>query len=137
VTDDTASLAGLVWGVFKPKDVGVLEKLASKLKLTESEDEGHKVAEGSPYAGIYPSSAASTSMDSSATPSGKVTIANASFNSSSHSADLHSVLVLPDFKVVHEVEETAEGAEALADLYLRSNVGRAGVAKPRSAMRSW
>lgn len=115
---------------------GFLGKLAKKLK-------GGAENEGAVFKGVYPSSAAAaapssgTSTPSAAAAPTRLSILSSSLLSSSDSHDIQSVIVLPDFKVVHKVGETKEAASELVESYLRPAVGRAGVSLPQSVLRSW
>ncbi|ORY80243.1 Sucrase/ferredoxin-like-domain-containing protein, partial [Leucosporidium creatinivorum] len=115
---------------------GFLGKLAKKLKGGDSD--------GAVFKGVYPSSAAlatpssGTSTPSAAAPAPtRLSILNASLLSSSDSHSHQSVIILPDFKVVHQVGESKEAASELVEGYLRPAVGRAGVSLPKSVLRSW
>lgn len=116
---------------------GLLGKLSKKLLggAPPPTDDG-------PIKGLFPSSVTRSADDIAAaaaagTP-GKLSILNSSFLSSSGDHDLQSVLVFPDFKVVHDVPQTAEGAAALQAGYLGAGVGRAGAGGPgEGGLRSW
>lgn len=132
VTDDVESLAGLI----------KLEYVNSTVKVAELPIGGIK--------GLYPTSVTSPttglslselSLDSTptATPP-KLSILNASFNSTSSHSHHQSVIVLPDFKIVMEVPETKQGAKELVSNYLDGNVRRAGNIDEKregSLLKSW
>lgn len=109
VSEDTTQLAGLIKlaseeaaGTASGGRLGaaLFGKLAKKLKSPE----------GNPreLPGIYPSS-----LELPPTADSKLSILNSSFISSSSTAGLETVIVLPDFKVVENVEESHEGAKEL------------------------
>lgn len=110
---------------------GFLGKLAKKIK---GGDEGD---DGSLFKGVYPSSASSSSAEV-ALPT-RLSILNASLLSSSDDHHMQSVIVLPDFKIVHSLGESKEAAAELVERYLRPAVGRAGAptSLPESPLRSW
>lgn len=120
---------------------GLFGKLAKKIKGAEGDHDG------SLFKGVYPSSAVAPSGPSSTpgtpsatsptpAPSTRLSILSSSLLSSSDSDNVQSVIVLPDFKIVHQVAETKD-AGALVDTYLRPGVGRAGAAQPSPSLRSW
>lgn len=131
MTDDAESLAGRVKEAYGVKKPALLEELTSKLELSAD-----KPTEGEICKGVYPSSARRSPDDLAATEP-RLSILNSSFNSSSHAENVASVMVLPDFKIVHEVAETKEGAEELVESFLRGNLGRAAAASRTSTIRSW
>lgn len=67
-------------------------------------------------------------------------ILSSSFISHSHSHNHESVIVLPDYKVVHDVEPTTPAVEELVERYLRPEAGRVGLEAPEKGtgtLRSW
>lgn len=64
-------------------------------------------------------------------------ILSSSFISNSHTHHHESVIVLPDYKVVHDVEPTRTAVDELVERYLRPEAGRVGLDAPQSALRSW
>lgn len=102
--------------------------------------------------GIYPSltsfqskstevSLDKLNLDSHSTspPPLRLAITSSSFNSTSHSENHHSVIVLPDYKIIFEVRESKESAEDLVKNYLDEKIPRSGVsnATTRTTLRSW
>ena len=77
-------------------------------------------------AGVY------TSAESS-----KITVLNGSHRSLSDEPKRDTVLVLPDFKVVTEVDRSEHGAEALFRAAVDPAVPRAGAAADGGAVRSY
>lgn len=67
----------------------------------------------------------------------KVTILNGSHYTICDDPNRDTVLVLPDYKVVSEVERSAEGAEQLWKDAVDPAVGRAGAPVEGSKVRSW
>ncbi|CEQ38643.1 SPOSA6832_00083, partial [Sporobolomyces salmonicolor] len=129
VTDNDASLAGLVRKAYDDAASGssgssgsFFGKLASK--LAGKGEEPPKVP------GVHGSLAQGTSTSS------RLSILNSSFISHSHEGHKESVMVFPDFKVVHEVEEKREIAEELVKQYLSTEAGRTGAAEG-GKLRSW
>lgn len=116
---------------------GLFGKLTTKTKGAEDD--------GALFKGVYPSSAvAPTPSSTPGTPSSpppaaptRLSILSASLLSSSDSDDVQSVIVLPDFKIVHQVAETKEAAAELVEGYLRPSAGRIGAPSPKSILRSW
>ncbi|GJN91962.1 hypothetical protein Rhopal_004990-T1 [Rhodotorula paludigena] len=136
VTDDDESITGLVRKAYDNavKDEvkggkGVLGKLGNKLFGGSG---GDKDEAGPP--GVHPSSAAPP-IDTSV--SSKLSVLASSFVSSSHEGHRESVIVLPDYKVVHEVEASRVAAEELVQGYLQPDAGRAGAADATGSLRSW
>ncbi|GAA5878882.1 hypothetical protein JCM1840_000829 [Sporobolomyces johnsonii] len=126
VTDNDASLAGLVRRAYDEAASGLSTSFFGKLasKLTGKGDEPPKVP------GVHGSLAQGTSTSS------RLSILNSSFVSHSHEGHKESVMIFPDFKVVHEVEEKREVAEELVKQYLSAEAGRTGAAD-RGKLRSW
>ncbi|GAA5909325.1 hypothetical protein JCM6882_000952 [Rhodosporidiobolus microsporus] len=107
---------------------GMLGKLSSKLF------KGKGAAAGGPP-GVHPSSAA---PPPDVELSSRLSILASSFLSSSHTSDKQSLIVLPDFKIVHDISPTRADAEDLAKRYLVPSAGRAGAAEAgESTLRSW
>lgn len=137
VTEDLAFLPGLVKSVYDEATGvgGFLGKLVKKIK---GGDDGGADAV---YKGIYPSSAApqpTTSDVPSSSPSpAQLSILSSSFHSSSSSHSDQSVMVFPDFKIVHGVADTRAAAEELVEGYLRPSVGRAGASSGKGSLKSW
>ena len=67
----------------------------------------------------------------------KVTILGGSHHSASSDPKRDTVLVLPDFKVVSEVERSSAGAQQLWKSAVDPGVGRAGLVVEGSPVRSW
>jgi hypothetical protein len=63
-------------------------------------------------------------------------ILNGSFISSSHHGHRESVISLPDFKVINEVEASPASIEELVKRYLDPSIGRAG-STLSGELRSW
>lgn len=141
VGDDKATLAGQLESVAGGGGKGggggggLLGKLGKKLLGS-----GAPAPEDGPIKGLFASSVARTDAEVAAAAEsgakGKLGILNSSFFSSSSEHDHQSVLVFPDFKVVHDVPETSEGAVELYERYLTAGVGRAG-AGGKGTLRSW
>ncbi|GAA5873051.1 hypothetical protein JCM3774_000323 [Rhodotorula dairenensis] len=140
VTDDETSIAGLVKAEYDRLQKasaggGLLSKLGSKVFGGGSGDDGKdattKAAETLP--GVHPSSAAAP-PDGSV--SSRLSILSGSFISSSHHGHRESVISLPDFKVINEVEATPRSVEELVKRYLDPSVGRAGSTQP-GELKSW
>ena len=143
VGDDKATLAGQLETVASSAAKGkagggggLLGKLGKKLLGGG----GDPAAEKGSIKGVFGSSAARTAEAIAAAAEagapGKLTVLNSSFLSSAAENDHQSVLVFPDFKVVHDVPGSAEGAAELEARYLAAGVGRAGAAGA-GTLRSW
>ncbi|BGO88472.1 hypothetical protein NBRC10512_003014 [Rhodotorula toruloides] len=135
VTDDTDSIPGLVKLAYdeataKPS-AGLLGKVGGKLfksgKGEEAEEKG-----GLP--GVHPSKAVA---GADVAVSSRLSILSSSFISNSHTHHHESVIVLPDYKVVHDVEPTRTAVDELVERYLRPEAGRVGLDASQSALRSW
>ncbi|GAA5935162.1 hypothetical protein JCM3775_007220 [Rhodotorula graminis] len=138
VTDDADSIPGLVRAVFDETSAagtpsekkGLLGKFGAMVlggdKKKEDEQEG--------IPGVHPSSAA---PPADGVVSSKLSILSSSFISSSHEGHRESVIVLPDYKVVHEVEASRAAVGELVKGYLRPEVGRAGAGELSGSLRSW
>ncbi|PRQ77216.1 hypothetical protein AAT19DRAFT_12634 [Rhodotorula toruloides] len=135
VTDDTDSIPGLVKLAYdevtaKPS-AGLLGKIGGKLfKGKEEEEKG-----GLP--GVHPSKAVA---GADVAVSSRLSILSSSFVSHSHAHHHESVIVLPDYKVVHDVEPTRPAVGELVERYLRPEAGRVGLEAPEKGMgtlRSW
>ncbi|GAA5891739.1 hypothetical protein JCM8208_002868, partial [Rhodotorula glutinis] len=138
VTDDADSIPGLVRAVFDETSAagtpsekkGLLGKLGAMVlgddKKKDEEQEG--------IPGVHPSSAAPRA---DGVVSSKLSILSSSFISSSHEGHRESVIVLPDYKVVHEVEASRAAVGELVKGYLRPEVGRAGAGEMCGSLRSW
>ncbi|KAL8279133.1 hypothetical protein RQP46_008389 [Phenoliferia psychrophenolica] len=139
VTEEEESLAGLVKIAYAgggDGGKGPAKLLGKLLKKIPGAGEKEKEKDEGPLKGVYPSSAVEpTPSEPLATPP-KLSILNASFLPSSHQDDVASVIVLPDFTIVQEVPETAEGAKQLVDGYLQPTIGRTGSLLPKNT-RSW
>ncbi|TNY23737.1 cytochrome P450 oxidoreductase [Rhodotorula diobovata] len=157
VTEDGESIPGLVRAAYDEtaaagtpsEKKGLLGKIGGKLFGGDKKGEQE---EGIP--GVHPSSAAplaegavssklcaSDPSASGATDTHTMrlgsSILSSSFISSSHEGHRESVIVLPDYKVVHEVEASRAAADELVKSYLRPEAGRAGVGELSGSLRSW
>ncbi|KWU42107.1 hypothetical protein RHOSPDRAFT_30239 [Rhodotorula sp. JG-1b] len=139
VTDDETSIPGLVKAEYdrlqKASDGrgGLLAKLGSKVFGDKGSggDAKSDVTEDLP--GVHPSSAAAPRNGSV---SSRLSILSGSFISSSHHGHRESVISLPDFKVINEVEASSASVEELVKRYLDPSIGRAGSALS-GELRSW
>ncbi len=143
VGDDKATLAGQLESVAGGGGKGgkgggaggLLGKLGKKLL-----GGGGPAPEDGPIKGVFASSVGRSEAEVAAAAAsgapGKLGILNSSFFSSSAEHDHQSVLVFPDFKVVHDVPGTGAGAGELYERYLAAGVGRAG-AGGKGTLRSW
>ncbi|BGP21209.1 sucrase/ferredoxin-like family protein [Rhodotorula toruloides] len=134
VTDDFDSIPGLVKVAYdeattKPSG-GLLSKVGGKLFQGGKGKEEEKGKRGLP--GVHPSKAAAPA-DVAA--SSRLSILSSSFVSHSDQAHKESVIVLPDYKVVHDVEPTRPAVDELVQRYLRPEAGRAGSGE--GTLRSW
>ncbi|GAA5843695.1 hypothetical protein JCM11251_003466 [Rhodosporidiobolus azoricus] len=113
---------------------GLLGKLTGKL----FGGGGGGKAAAAALPGVYPSSAA---PPPDVEVSSRLSILASSFISSSHSPTHHSTIILPDYKIVHEVSPSRSDAEDLAKRYLLPSVGRAGAPAQgevsEKKMQSW
>ncbi|GAA5923606.1 sucrase/ferredoxin-like domain-containing protein [Sporobolomyces koalae] len=134
VTDETDSLAQLLRDQYatslkKPSFLGSLaRKFSSTVNLsgsTTSSDENKEVP------GVLPTAA----RPNSTLTTNNLSIVNSSFVSSSHHGHKESVMIFPDYKVVHDVEAKKEHADEMVDKYLSIENGRAGSSS--SSLRSW
>ncbi|GAA5980799.1 hypothetical protein JCM10908_003872 [Rhodotorula pacifica] len=141
VTDDEASIPGLVKAEYDKLQKasggqgGLLAKLGGKVfgRSGNGEGDGKAAKAGEDLPGVHPSSAAG-SPDGSV--SSLLSILTGSFISSSHHGHRESVISLPDFKIINEVEATSASAEELVKRYLDPSVGRAG-ASLSGELKSW
>lgn len=128
VTDETASLAQLIRDEFAATEAAAeakpsfLNKLARKFSSSvslsnENKDEAEQVP------GVH------TSIVRGPTENRNLSILNSSFVSSSHEGHRESVMVFPDWKVVHDVEATKEHAREIVEKHLSldndQRIGRA------------
>ncbi|SCV67976.1 BQ2448_97 [Microbotryum intermedium] len=153
VTDDADSLPGLLKHAYELATIrsdggrtgtGLLTKAIQKLKVKKGENA--PLPEGSVYKGVYPSIAAIPSIKvstSSETPettqavkaiaTSRLSILTGSYLSNSHEDDDHSVIVLPDFKIVHHVSAKASSAESFVGSHLHPSVPRPGLSSLTSS----
>lgn len=132
VTD--SGFPALVKAAFEEKDPPPVDQKGKGLPA-EGED-------GSLFKGVYPSSISASSSSSSASNGSaprptRLSILSSSFLSSSDEDEVQSVILLPDFKVIHQVKETKETAAELVEGYLKPSVGRVGAPLSNSTLRSW
>ncbi|GAA5821872.1 hypothetical protein JCM3770_000627 [Rhodotorula araucariae] len=133
VTDDAESIPGLVRVSFDEMAAagtpspGLVGRLGEKLFKKKEDGEGE-------LPGVHPSSAA---PPPDVAVSSKLSVLASSFISSSHEGHRESVIVLPDYKVVHEVEASRAAADELVKNYLRPEAGRAGTGSLSGSLRSW
>ncbi|GAA5884560.1 hypothetical protein JCM16303_000028 [Sporobolomyces ruberrimus] len=133
VTDETDSLAQLLRDEYaetissassKPSFLNNLaRKFSSTVNLKGSNDE--------PLPGVHPSSARAPGSSTN------LSILNSSFVSSSHHGDRESVMVFPDYKVVHDVEARKGHAQEMVERFLESDNNRVGVQAETSQLKSW
>lgn len=71
--------------------------------------------------------------------SDSLSILNSSFVSSSHHGHKESVMIFPDYKVVHDVEAKKKVAEEMVVQYLSSEAGRVGRGETTesNSLKSW
>ncbi|KAG0664055.1 hypothetical protein C6P46_001916 [Rhodotorula mucilaginosa] len=139
VTDDETSIPGLVKAEYdKLQEAsdgrsGMLAKLGSKVFGGAGSGVDAKSEAPEDLPGVYPSSAATPPKRSG---SSRLSILNGSFISSSHHGHRESVISLPDFKVINEVEASPASIEELVKRYLDPSIGRAG-STLSGELRSW
>ncbi|KDE06888.1 hypothetical protein MVLG_02776 [Microbotryum lychnidis-dioicae p1A1 Lamole] len=153
VTDDPESLPGLLKSAYElattcsdggRKGTGLLNKTFQKLKIVKGDDA--PLPEGSVYKGVYPSivappplkaSTSAVAPDSTETAEvvepPRLSILTGSFLSNSHEDDDHSVIVLPDFKIVHHVSAKASSVKAFVGSHLHPSVPRPGLSSLTSS----
>ncbi|GAA6011739.1 hypothetical protein JCM11491_000735 [Sporobolomyces phaffii] len=151
VTDERDSLAQLVRDQYAERSAAAaasststkpsfLDKLARKFSSSVTLDSSSTTTTTGPAPpGVHPSSAQAGPGRTAESPS-SLSILNSSFVSSSHEHDKESVMVFPDYKVVHDVEANARDAAELVERYLASENGRAGRRPAEvegSRLKSW
>ncbi|BGP52473.1 hypothetical protein JCM8202_000119 [Rhodotorula sphaerocarpa] len=138
VTDDENSIQGLVKAEYERAEKasagrpGLFSKLSSKVFGGDG-NKGKPAGGSAEAAGVHPSLVAPPSDGSV---SSRLSILSASFISSSHHGHRESVISLPDFKIINEVEATAPSVEELVKRYLEPSLGRAG-SLTQGELRSW
>ncbi|GAA6064110.1 hypothetical protein JCM10212_002487 [Sporobolomyces blumeae] len=92
--------------------------------------------------GVHPT--LSSSITSSGPTSERLSILTSSFVSHARDPSHHSVMVFPDYKVVHDVEPSKDKAKEVVERYLGQDVGREGkppqrslAASSSSSLKSW
>jgi hypothetical protein len=134
VTDEKDSLAQLLRDQYAETSTAASTKPSFLNKLARKFSSSVNLAsDTAPPPGVHPSLAQGSDPSTSTT----LSILNSSFVSSSHHGHKESVMVFPDYKVVHDVEANKEDAGEMIERYLSSESGRSGQVKEGSSLKSW
>ncbi|GAA5974421.1 hypothetical protein JCM11641_005273 [Rhodosporidiobolus odoratus] len=125
ICEDKTQLPALVQSAYEEEEKksaggkgGIFGKLGSKIL-----GGGAGGAKSKDLPGVHPSSAAPTGEGEV---SSRLSILSSSFLTSSHSPAHQSAIILPDYKVVHDLSASPSSAEELVRRYLSPSLGRAG-----------